>query len=84
MVKIVRYPLSPKAAQTIEAARSARNTGSSRPFDMQHLYDLAGWDADAKFAQARANLKAEANISISHRFVGNGGEVQHEFSLRAG
>lgn len=73
----IRLPLNPKAAAAIATARAERS------IDLNDLNNLAGWDADAGFASARAKLKiAEGSVSVLHRFIGVDGTIMHEYTAR--
>ena len=77
--KTLRLPLDKKAAEKIDKAR----VDGSR-LNMEDINRLAGWDADAKFAQVRARLKILDNRPIKHQFIFDMEKMQivHEFEVR--
>ncbi len=70
----ITLPLNPKAKQTLAA--------TARPVDLNDVNNIAGWDADAQFAAARAKLKLDGTVSIHHRFVGSPDGIMHEYTSR--
>lgn len=72
----IRLPINKKAAEAIVGVREQHG------MDVAGLYSLAGWDADAQFATARARLKLDPTVSIHHLFVGTPDGIMHEYWSR--
>ena len=74
MGRTITIPRAPKAVEKIKQVQSERR------LNMQELQNLCGWDADAKFAQARARMKTPEGMSIGHHVVFSvDGTPQHLF-----
>ena len=67
-------PLNPKAKQALAAAAG--------PLNLHDVNNIAGWDADAQFATARARMKLDGTNPIHHRFVGSPDGIAHEYTSR--